>query len=269
MKSLILASLLFAGPAAAQCTAFLVPPAARVTIDEYGNNVWQKERIEAIVAYPARSFISKHPVTIKHGGFGGYTQAACDPEGFVVSKAKGLLKVWVKKGNDDFETVWAKKDELVEVSYPYTYRDAGGNPHENLAAIDHAVLLYRDKVQSANFKAPEIENQQTFAADFDKVWTALVETLSDQQWPLETIDKASGLVTTKTMTDSRGETMACATKLDEAHRTSLNLFVKKVEDGVRVKVNATFRAVRDDVTIGCFSSGVIEKTIFDGIKKNL
>jgi hypothetical protein len=63
--------------------------------------------------------------------------------------------------------------------------------------------------------------------------------------------------------------MVCATKFDEAHRTSLNLFVKKTESGTRVKVNATYRAVREDQAITCYSSGAIEKLLFDGIKKNL
>jgi hypothetical protein len=71
------------------------------------------------------------------------------------------------------------------------------------------------------------------------------------------------------MTNPKGETMVCATKFDEAHRTSLNIFVKKTESGTRVKAKAPFRAMREGQAIGCYSSSAIKKAIFDGIKKNL
>jgi hypothetical protein len=58
------------------------------------------------------------------------------------------------------------------------------------------------------------------------VWAAIVETHSDQRWQIESIDKSSGLITTKPAIDSAGESMVCATKLDEAHETSLIVFVK-------------------------------------------
>lgn len=264
MKNLILVSVLIAGPAAARCTAFLVPPTARITVDEYGNDVWRKDRADEVVGFPAKKFTAGNPILIKSGF--DQTLASCDPAGFVFDKKTALMKLWIRKDKNDFEAVWAKKEQLIDFSYEYHNSPSS---FENVAAIEHAALLFKDRQQNANFKAPEIENQRTFPEDFDKVWSALVETLSDQQWPLETIDKASGLVTTKTMTDSRGETMVCATKFDEAHRTSLNLFVKKTESGTRVKVNATFRAMREDQAITCYSSGAIEKSLFDGIKKNL
>jgi hypothetical protein len=273
MKVLILWSVLLAGPAAAQCTAFLIPPTARVTIDETGNNVWRKDRGDYVVAYPARSFTA-HSSSLIEAGMFDMTFTACEPEGFVSSKKTALTKLWVKKG-DGFEALWAKKDDLAAVQYVPASGPTGTVSarallaSQNVAAIDHAAMLVRDRLQSANFKAPDIESQHAFSESFDKVWAALVETLSDQKWQIESIDKSSGLITTKPAVDSAGDSMVCATKLDEAHKTWLNVFVKATDTGARVKVNATFRAMREDQAITCYSSGAIEKSLFDGIKRNL
>ena len=266
--------LLLAPPAAGQCVAFLIPPTARVSVNEMGVSLWRKDRTEYVVAYPARALTDPHSAVLIKAEVFSFTHAACDPSGFVVSKKTALVKVWVKKGGD-LEAVWAKKDELAEV--PYT--PASGNTgsvaaraqyaSDNLTAIEHAAVLVRDRLQSANFKAPEIENQHTFAVPFEKVWAALVETLSDQKWQIESIDKSSGLITTKPAIDSSGGSMVCATKLDEAHKTWLNVFVKATDTGARVKVNATFRAMREDQAITCYSSGAIEKSLFEGISENL
>ncbi len=63
--------------------------------------------------------------------------------------------------------------------------------------------------------------------------------------------------------------MACATKLAEPLKTWLIVFVKKAEAGPRVKVNATFNALREDQAITCYSNGTLEKALFDAIEKNL
>ena len=264
---------LLARPAFGQCTAFVAPPTARITIDEFGNNVWQKERTDYVIAYPARSFTASQGLLIKAGAF-DMTFSGCTLSDFSVSKKQGLTKLWVQKGGD-FEAVWAKTDALAPVSYSPALGSTGSISAraslaaQNLAAIDHAAALVIDRLKSVGFKPPEIENQHTFSASFDKVWAALVETLSDQKWQIESIDKSSGLVTTKAAVDSDGGTMACATKLDEAHRTWLNVFVKATETGARVKVNASFKAMREDQAITCYSSGALEKSLFAGVEKNL
>ena len=52
-------------------------------------------------------------------------------------------------------------------------------------------------------------------------------------------------------------------------RAGLNIFVKKVDAGTRVKVNATFRAMKNDQAITCYSNGALEKALFGAIEKNL
>jgi hypothetical protein len=269
MKHLLLVSVLLAAPAAAQCTAFIAPPAVALFTDEAGNTRHPGIRSAPVVLMPALKLSMKLVQQVKIKDEIAMTEiAACHAEDFKRNEKSGLTKFWMEAQSGPFVPVWGRESDLNGFEYENPGPFQAQRRAENMRSVHHGLDLMQDRLKSADFKPPEIENQQTFPEDFDKVWTALVETLSDQQWPLETIDKASGLVTTKTMTDSKGETMVCATKFDEAHRTSLNLFVKKSEGGTRVKVNATFRAIREDATILCFSSGVIEKTIFDGIKKN-
>jgi len=42
----------------------------------------------------------------------------------------------------------------------------------------------------------QIQNSFPIEGEFDKVWTAIIETFSDLQLPIENIEKASGLITT-------------------------------------------------------------------------
>jgi hypothetical protein len=93
--------------------------------------------------------------------------------------------------------------------------------------------------------------------------------MSDQRWQVESVDKGSGLITTKPANDRSGSTMACATKYDEGNIVFLNVFVKAITDGVRVKINATFHATREQKAITCYSNGRLEKEFFDGIGKSL
>ena len=58
-------------------------------------------------------------------------------------------------------------------------------------------------------------------------------------------------------------------KSDEAHKTTLKVFVKKVDAGTRVKVNVTFQALREDQAIACYSNGTLEKALFEAMARNL
>ncbi len=63
--------------------------------------------------------------------------------------------------------------------------------------------------------------------------------------------------------------MACATRVDEAHRTTLNLVVKRVDQATLVRVDVTFGALREDEIIACTSNGSLEKALFEAIGKRL
>ena len=269
--SLLLALALLPIPARSECIAFLVPPTVRVTSDENGLLVWRAERTEYVTAFAAGKLLS-HSDPLAEIEFGNFspTLAACTARDSTISKKTGLLRLWTKK-DKSFEAVWAKPEGLIEFSFlpdqVETKRPA--QAVANLAAAEQAAALALDRVKSTIFKPPEVENQHVFAADFDRTWAAVVETLSDQKWQIENMDKGSGFISTKPAVDESGSMMTCAAKVDEAHKTSLSVFLKKVEAGTRVKVNATFDAVRKDGAIICFSNGMLEKALFEGIEKNL
>jgi hypothetical protein len=268
-RGLLLIALLVPSPARSDCAAFLIPPTARVTNDERATDVWREGRRDYTLAYAAAGgFIPSGPVAlIDHSGFDN-TWAACSTKNLIASKRTGLVKLWTKFG-DGFRASWAKREDLIEISFsPVESMDASSFVG-NRAAAARSAELARDRIVNASFKPPDIENQRTFVADFEKTWAALIETLSDERWQVESIDKGSGLVTTKPAIDQGGSTMVCATKLDEAHRTWLNVFAKKTDAGTRVKLNATFRAIRDDQSITCYSNGTLEKALFDAIEKHL
>lgn len=267
-STFVSAFLLFASPAFGQCTAFLIPTTVKATVDETGVSAWWPNRGNPVTGYPARSLTARSSEVLIQSRFLQFASVSCDSEGFVVSQKTSSVKLWVKIGGD-FEAVWARRKDLVEVPYSPVSGPTGTPAarsqlaSENLAAIDHAAALVQDRLQNT------VVDQQVFAVSFDKAWAALVEALSDQKWPIETIDKSSGVITTKATVDSEGGNIVCATRLAEPHKTWLNVFVKATESGVRVKVNVTFRAVREDQAITCHSNGAIEKSLFDGIKKNL
>jgi hypothetical protein len=262
--------LLLPAPARADCVAFLIPPVASVALDENGLGTWGKDRTDYVLAYPVATLFHKGPTVVIKGGFlTPPVFAACGREDMKVSRKK-LLELRTAKGND-FSTVWAEPQELIEV--PYALPDGGGyDPRraiENRHAIERAATLVLDRVESAAFKPPRIVSERTFPADFDRTWAATMEALSDERWQIDTSDKGSGLVTTKASVEEGSSTMACATKPDQAHRTTLNVLVKRLDAGTLVRVDATFGALLEDEIIACTSNGTLEKALFAAIGKRL
>ena len=65
----------------------------------------------------------------------------------------------------------------------------------------------------------------------------------------------------------RGGLLVVATAFDERNRVTFNIFVKDLGERTKVRVNASFRAVRDDATIECYSNGTLESWIFDSVQE--
>ena len=126
-------------------------------------------------------------------------------------------------------------------------------------------FLKLDEVAFKDFKPPEIENSRSFGRSFPDVWSAIIEVLSENQLPFELVDKASGLLTTRAIPDPLGDTMVCATTFDEANKVSFNIFAKQNPDSTKVRINASFFALRDDAPINCFSNGTLEAWLFASI----
>lgn len=131
---------------------------------------------------------------------------------------------------------------------------------------------------------PTIQDTEIIDAPFDKVWGALIATLSEQSLPIETIEKESGLVTTKFVTFASG--FMAERAINEVAvkpsgllytwsnaRYTVSVFVTKSgENTTRVKITSHIEAFENNVTkswMVCYSNGVIEKRIFDSIEAKI
>jgi hypothetical protein len=298
MKSFLsglVVSAALASVAGAQCPIFLIPPSASITDDEDGKSPWNLvERTDWVIGVPGMGTWAVGFVKLDDSLATTNNGPACFEDKIKVNRKSGRAKIWIQneKTGKPFEK-WLKI--TLPLNFPKAWEAKGhGGPwvksgediaiatfepqnvenwrlqsaSTNWRTISHAASVALDVIKNADFKAPEIETQRTFPADFDKVWSAVIETLSDQKWQIESVDKGSGLVTTKPAVGGRAD-VVCGTKYDKDHKTWLNIFVKKTDTGTRVKVNATFHAIREDDVINCYSNGTVEKELFEAIRKNL
>ncbi len=275
MRVILAFALLFAaaGLASAQCVVFLVPPDVPVYSDETKTNLYPVVRKGYTLAFPSCKPVWKPVALVKIAERAPIpVRAACLPEDFKKSKDSSRIRAWIRNegGAEPFE-MWIPEKDLIPVKYEFPRE---GLVHEqsaaeNLLVIQHAADLKLDSLRNADFKPPEIRNQEVFTADFRRTWSALIETFSDQKWQIESIDRDSGLITTKPASDKGGSTMACPTQFDQGNTVWLNVFVKETPGGTRVKVNATFHAMREGRAITCYSNGAIEREIFKGIQENI
>jgi len=128
---------------------------------------------------------------------------------------------------------------------------------------------------------PPIKDAQTIQASFDEVWRATVSTLAEMALPIESMDKGSGLITTRSLRFTGGwaapkEINRVAQKPSvflgtwSAGRYTLSLFVRpNGKDATEVKITAHIEAYEDYMTgkwHACHSKGVLEKQIFDSIE---
>jgi len=124
-----------------------------------------------------------------------------------------------------------------------------------------------------------ITNKFTINEDYDFIWTAIIETLSDLQLPIQTIEKDSGLIATDWIpfTKEAGKEYADYGKLGllehaDTLEGKFNIFVKKItETSCEVRVNCTFeqstRNLEGDFVrrAPCVSTGVLEADIYNSI----
>jgi len=256
-----------AWPAPAQCIGYLIPKGAKLWKEGEGDDQRPGERAEFLPAVHRRGFNPGAGVKLRKG-FTLSWQGGCRVEDAEQNKkTKRVLLVLLDARTEDFEEAWAVPSDLLTFKYDQPGHDQDGP--ENVAAIRKAADLAISEIRFKDLKQPEIENQRVFKASVDATWTALIETMSTQKWQVEKIDKGSGVVTTKPADDKSGSTMTCATNTDERTTVFLDVFAKAVAGGMRVTINATFRAARDRKSILCHSNGTLEREFLDGISKSL
>lgn len=122
----------------------------------------------------------------------------------------------------------------------------------------------------------------TYDADYDAVWTAVIEYFATANLPIQTIEKDSGLIVTEWMDASENSISAKENKLycdcggaglTVRRWTSgkFSIHVKRLPGGnADLRVTCTFqqgREIMDTVTVtDCPSTGYLEKMIHDYVR---
>lgn len=118
--------------------------------------------------------------------------------------------------------------------------------------------------------APVVHNvvrTSMVAAPAESAWDSVVDWITERNWSIKTIDKASGLVATE-WADSPERYVDCGSApMASIHSTAtrVNIRVRPREGQTEIVINAQFRQLRSlgDVSkmIECNSTGVLESEI--------
>jgi hypothetical protein len=93
-----------------------------------------------------------------------------------------------------------------------------------------------------------VENSRTYNAPFDVVWPAIIGSIADQNLPVTTLEKASGLIAISGVAyspsdaneGSRGSVMGTPDRV-VARSAKFNIFATRQDDGrTNVRVNTSF-----------------------------
>jgi hypothetical protein len=113
----------------------------------------------------------------------------------------------------------------------------------------------------------------TADASYDKTWEALIDLFAERQWPIVTIAKDSGIITTDwlklTKEDDSYADCGRGAPLADDFGLAVRFNVRLKSDGASstVTVNAGFRRARSSGTVDCYSTGAVEALIHGEIAK--
>jgi len=114
---------------------------------------------------------------------------------------------------------------------------------------------------------------------FDETWSAIVEALAEEEWPIESIEKESGLITTRFVNIGKGGNNYAdcgSTIFGKAERSDfrckLNVFARPIQNNntnVRINIHiegwtGTWASSNGDWEI-CNSTGKYEERLFSRI----
>jgi len=128
---------------------------------------------------------------------------------------------------------------------------------------------------------PTIQDTDVIQAPFDKVWGAVVATLAEMALPIESIEKESGLVTTKFVTFASG--ILAEKEIDRIAqrppvllaiwsqgRYTVSIFVTSIDENTtKIKITTHIEAFENNLTKSwhvCYSKGVIERQILVSVR---
>lgn len=131
---------------------------------------------------------------------------------------------------------------------------------------------------------PEVTPDRTFSTNFDTTWRAVVDALSDESYPIQAIEKESGVITTEFVIFTRGW-LSAENQIERVAvlpgvllgtwttgRYTLSVFVMSVEKGTRVRIRAHIEGYEENMTHrwhACQSKGTLEEELLNAIGDKL
>lgn len=131
---------------------------------------------------------------------------------------------------------------------------------------------------------PDIQNSSTIQASYDKVWGALMATLAEKAYPIESVEKESGLITTKFVNFASGYGANKEIKRVSQRpsvfmgtwnqgRYTLSIFVNSKDNiATDIKITAHIEAYENNMTNSwhiCQTKGVVESDILQAVSSKL
>lgn len=115
-------------------------------------------------------------------------------------------------------------------------------------------------------------------AEFGETWDTVVDVFAERIWAIDSIERASGLITTDWMLvgEAAEDYMDCGSagflKAHRDHEVRFNVLVREGGPGAELTVNTAMRATSWDTVNGmprevvqCVSTGVLEREIHDEV----
>ena len=106
---------------------------------------------------------------------------------------------------------------------------------------------------------------------FDEAWEAAIDTFEELRLPIDNLERDSGVVTTDwILLEDAGAYMDCPGEASRNEEGRFNVFLREIEGGIRVTVNASYRA-EDDTgqRHTCESDGDYEELILRRIRSKV
>ncbi len=126
-------------------------------------------------------------------------------------------------------------------------------------------------------KPEDFEKTMTVNEPFEVTWEVIVEIMANGEWPIESIERESGLITTSFVQMGAFEDYADCGKdmlgVDTTMRLrcKINVYVKPVAEGhVDIRINTHFEGASSSGSYGnCNSTGKLEAELFQSIQESL
>lgn len=137
------------------------------------------------------------------------------------------------------------------------------------------LLVFLIGCATSPVKPPVVKDTEIFQAPFNRVWKATVATIANMALPVESIEKESGLLTTRFIRFSLTELNRIAQTprtflgVWSTGRYTLSIFVSSTsKDTTKVKITTHIEAFESNVTKTwhvCYSKGILERQILNSI----